>query len=144
MISSFLSEVNTFIESSPKCQMYKLVYSTHSLQFYLDRPINYIYKPFICKYRICAHNLNTETGRFYDIPRNERFCTMCNLNVCEDEYHFILECTKYSDLRRKYIKSYYWRNPSVYKLVQLMSVRNIKELNNFGKFLFLAEKCRKG
>jgi len=47
---------------------------------------------------------------------------------------------RYNDLRRKYIKQYYWRNPSAYKLVTLLSVRNVKELNNFGKYLCLAEK----
>ena len=47
-----------------------------------------------------------------------------------------------NDLRRKYIKQYYWRNPSVYKLVTVLSVRNVKELNNLGKYLCLAEKLR--
>jgi hypothetical protein len=51
----------------------------------------------------------------------------------EDEYNFILECSRYNDLRRKYIKQYYWRNP----LVTLLSVRNVKEVNNFGKYLCL-------
>jgi hypothetical protein len=55
---------------------------------------------------------------------------MCNLNVVEDEYHFILQCEKYIDVRRRYLKKYYWQMPSCFKLVQLLSVRNIKELNN--------------
>ena len=62
--------------------------------------------------------------------------------LIEDEYHFILECSRYDDLRRKYIKQYYWRNPSAYKLVTLSSVRNVKELNNFETYLCLAEKLR--
>ena len=142
IIGSFISEVTAFLENSPKCKFYKHMYSMHTLQYYLDRPVNYIYKPFICKYRICAHNLNIETGRFNNINRNERFCFNCNKNSIEDEYHFILECSRYDDLRRKYVKQYYWRNPSAYKLVTLLSVRNVKELNNFGKYLCLAEKLR--
>jgi hypothetical protein len=59
---------------------------------------------------------------------------MCNLNVVEDEYHFILQCEKYIDVRR-YLKKYYWQMPSCFKLIQLLSVRNIKELNNLGKYL---------
>jgi hypothetical protein len=39
---------------------------SYVLQFYFDRPLNYIYKPYICKMRISAHNLNIETGRFYN------------------------------------------------------------------------------
>jgi hypothetical protein len=30
---------------------------------------------------------------------------MCDLNVVENEFHFILQCSKYVQLRRKYIKS---------------------------------------
>jgi hypothetical protein len=32
---------------------------------------------------------------------------MCNNNDIEDEYHFILECSKYVEICRKYIKPYY-------------------------------------
>jgi hypothetical protein len=37
---------------------------------------------------------------------------MCDLNVVENEYHFILQCEKYIDVRRKYIQKYYWQRPS--------------------------------
>jgi hypothetical protein len=67
---------------------------------------------------------------------------MCNLNVVEDEYHFILQCEKYIDVIRRYLKKYYWQMPSCFELVQLLCVRNIKELNNLGKYLLLAEKIR--
>jgi hypothetical protein len=67
---------------------------------------------------------------------------MCNNNDIEDEYHFILECSKYVEIRRKYIKTYYCINPSVLKLTRLLSVQNIKELNNLGKYLYVAEKIR--
>ena len=57
---------------------------------------------------------------------------MCNLNV-------VLQCEKYIDVRRN-LKKYYWQLPSCFKLIQLLSVHNIKELNNLGKYLLLAEK----
>jgi len=39
-----------------------------------------------------------------------------------------------------FIKSCYWRNPSNFNLVQLLSVHNIKKLNNLRKCLFLLKK----
>ena len=42
IIGSFISEVTAFLENSPKCQFYKHMYSMHTLQYYLDRPVNYI------------------------------------------------------------------------------------------------------
>ena len=65
--------------------------------------------------------------------------SVCNLNVVEDEYHYILQCEKYIDVRR-YLKKYYWQMSSCFKLVQLLSVCNIKEL--ICKYLLLAEKIR--
>ena len=139
---NFISETNTFFNESPKCHLYRYIFDNNVLQFYLDRPLNYIYKPYICKMRISAHNLNIETGRFYNLYRHERVCSMSNLNVVEDEYHCILQCEKYIDVRRRYRKKYYWKMPSCFKLVQLLSVCNIKELSNLGKYLLLAEKIR--
>ena len=62
--------------------------------------------------------------------------------MCDGNYVKVLECVKYRDIRIKYIKSYYWRRPSAYKFIQLLSVHNVKELNNIGKYLYIAEKIR--
>jgi hypothetical protein len=50
-----------------------------------------------------AHSLNIETGRYYNIDRHARICNMRNNNDIEDEHHSILECSKYVDIRRKYL-----------------------------------------
>jgi glyceraldehyde-3-phosphate dehydrogenase/erythrose-4-phosphate dehydrogenase len=42
---------------------------------------------------ISAHNLNIETGRFYDLDDHERVCSMCNLNVVEGD-NFIIDGKK--------------------------------------------------
>ena len=39
------------------------------------------------------------------IPIDERKCITCN--KLEDEFHFLLECSLYNDLRNQYIKKYY-------------------------------------
>ena len=142
VVDNFISEALSYFETSPKCSLYQYIHDGHNLQFYLSRSINCRYKPLLCRYRINAHSLNIETGRYFNIARNQRFCNMCNMRIIEDEFHFILECKKYEDIRHKYIKPYYFRNPSAFKLVQLLSVRNIKTLNNLGKYLYVAEKLR--
>ena len=62
-----------------------------------------------------------ETGRWrrpHCIPREDRKCITCN--TIEDEYHFVIECSIFTDLRKRYISKYYWTNPSMYKLKQLL------------------------
>jgi hypothetical protein len=64
VIDCFVSEAVAFFEDSPKCIFYRYIYDIHKLQFYLSRPVNYMYKPLICEYRIHAHSLKIETGRY--------------------------------------------------------------------------------
>ena len=113
----FLQERNSFFERSSKCLFYKHIIDRFTLQFYLttDLPTKFI--SIISKFRLSAHILNIEVGRYSNIPRQNRLCPVCN--SVEDEYHFILVCPLYDNVRQNYIKQYYWRRPSSFKLVQL-------------------------
>ena len=44
VIDTFLNEAISFFEESPKCHFYKYIYDDHNLQFYLSRPVNYMFK----------------------------------------------------------------------------------------------------
>lgn len=81
-------------------------------------------------------------SRFYNIERHNRNCFLCS-NSIEDEFHFILICPIYEGYRKKYIKPYYWKKPSMCKLLQLFNVENVKELCNLGKFIHFGLKLRK-
>ncbi len=56
----------------------------------------------LTRLRISVHNLAIERGRHErpPIPAEERMCTACDSQPVEDEFHFLLHCTKYSDDRR--------------------------------------------
>ena len=49
--------------------------------------------------------LEVEKGRWEGLKREQRICKHCNLNVTEDERHFLLFCPKYNDYRTKLYKS---------------------------------------
>ena len=38
------------------------------------------------------------------LPPEERLCNKCDLQICENEFHFILVCPFYKDLRSKLLK----------------------------------------
>ena len=57
------------------------------------------YRIALSQFRISAH-LQIERGRYENVPRTERKCKVCN------EYHFLLVCPAYKDLRRKYFSCY--------------------------------------
>ena len=57
------------------------------------------------KLRTSPHRLGIEVGRWARpnrIPVDERKCITCN--KLEVEFHFLLECSLYNDLRNQYIK----------------------------------------
>ena len=91
--------------------------------------------------QLSAHSLISETGRYSNIPVEQRLCEYCKSDI-EDEFHLILKCPLYNRLRCQYIKSYYRRNPSMYKLINLLNTNNVKELCMLGKFLHHALKLR--
>ena len=61
------------------------------------KPINW---KLICKLRLSSHCLCIETGRYKNVPLERRICPMCKSDV-EDEYHFMLKCPAYNNLRKK-------------------------------------------
>lgn len=96
--------------------LYKHVVDHFCLQVYLKKPIHVKYRKLITRLRLSSHDLKIETGRYDNLTRDCRQCESCNLNVIEDEFNFLLLCPSLRCLRDKYIKKYYSRKPSVYKL----------------------------
>ena len=123
-------EMMSSIRNVTRGYTYQYLVDSFCMQFYLLKPIDDVYKKYITRFRVSFHCLNIEHGRYRNELRENRLCILCNLNDIEDEFHFILKCPFYSNLRQTYIKPYYYRNPSVFKLVQLMSVQNVRELRN--------------
>ena len=57
----------------------------------------------LSKFRISHHNLMIEEGRQKGIPSDVRICKSCDLGCVEDEYHFVIICPAYENLRKKFI-----------------------------------------
>ena len=138
----YIQEMRSEIDTMAKCNFYKFLVNRHCLQFYLTKPLPVKTREIITKFRISGHNLNIEKGRYVNVDRNDRKCSLCNMNEIEDEYHFILQCPIYEISRKRHIKKYYYQNSSVYKLLQLLSTENVKELRELGKFLIEANLIR--
>jgi hypothetical protein len=79
-------------------------YCTFKTQFNQENYVHMLNRnlrsPF-CKLRVSAHQLMIEKGRYVTprIPPENRICRICDLNAVEDEFHFIMKCTAYNDIR---------------------------------------------
>lgn len=121
------------------------------LTLYVNLKVNFEYEAylnilpsnlrfFISKIRMCSHPLRIHTGRYgvNRVERNERYCTYCDMHDLEDEYHFVLICPRYNDIRQKYIKRYYCVNPSVIKFIELLNTNCKNVLKNLALYIKLA------
>ena len=74
--------------------------------------------------RLCmsSHRLEIEAGRW---AIEDRKCRTCNL--IEDEYHFVIECSLFKEIRGKFNHKYYWKRPSMFKFVDLINSSNQKK-----------------
>jgi hypothetical protein len=100
------------------------------------------YRTALTRFRTSSHNLFIETGRYENIPREQRLCKSCNMKQIESEYHFLLVCPNYRDLRTKYFKKYYCHWPSMNKLDSILSSDSKKSICALAKFLYWANQKR--
>ena len=92
--------------------------------------------------RCSSHKLIIEKGRYVNLERNQRVCSICNLNDIEDEFHFILRCPAYNDLKKKYLKQRYCNRQSVFKLLQLFNTCCLSELRKLGYYIINCNRRR--
>ena len=74
------------------------------------------------------------------ILHDNRKCRVCD--VLEDDFHFVIICSLYKDLRTKYIKRYYWQRPNMLKFLELLATKNITIIKNLSIFIEKAFKLR--
>ena len=138
LIDQFRQVWNEEIQTSPKTINYRLFKDTLELEKYfniLDKK-NYI---IFCKFRTINHKLPIETGRWQNIERQNRKCTLCNTDI-GDEYHYILNCPSFINERKNYIKKRFYERPNTIFFKEIMSSENGQSLINLCKFIKIINK----
>ena len=125
------------IRESSRCRMYKEIKQVHKPERYLTININKNLRTVFTKFRLSSHKLLVERGRWKSLKLDYelRKCTLCDSGDIEDEYHVTLICEQFVDIRKKYIKRYYHRRPSMAKFVELMNTNSDQERFRFMIFV---------
>ena len=77
----------------------------------------------LTRWRLSNFDLHVETGRYHNIPRNQRVCTLCRDGIIEDENHVIFACTSYNDIQCKY-RNFINRSNSIQKLLNHKNIED--------------------
>ena len=81
-----------------KLRTYKLFKHCYETESYCRIPLPYRQRSALAKFRCGVAPLRIETGRYQNIPENERVCPFCTDTV-ESEMHVLLHCPSYCSER---------------------------------------------
>ena len=121
--------LNSKITESVKLNFFKSVYQFDNRPEYVDLCKYKSDRSTLCKFRISAHSLAVEKGRYSKIERQNRICLSCNLGEVEDEQHFFSTCPHYTLLRENYINKIKTCFPNI-KIQSHLLCKNIATLLN--------------
>ena len=154
---SFMVDFKTRLKDCAYQDWHNNVVSNNRLQLYsackgLLEPEKYLYcvtpRRYMCvvaRLRSSNHPLLIEKGRHLCIERNERLCKYClsqGLNSIETEFHFVMQCNMFKELREKYISKRYWEYPNMDSFIRLLQSDNVTVLNELGHFIYNALNMR--
>ena len=112
-----LQKWNTDVSTSSMCRMYRLFQKQLDFKNYL---LHSNYSDIISLSKLRCANSKLPIYKHTNIYDSD-VCTLCNLNVCGDEYHNVLICP------------FFKHRPSLYKFGELFSSSSNKTISNLLK-----------
>ena len=90
----------------------------------------------LTRLRLGSHNFMVERGRWKrpTVPFTHRLCRECDM--IEDEFHKFFECTRYANLRNKYLPPSVITKPSMYKFIELLQKSQDNQLLQLAIFIY--------
>ena len=90
----------------------------------------------ITKFRCSNLRFPIETGRWQNIPTQDRICTLCRDNI-GDEFHLLFKCSNQNivDLRGKFLPRYFSVIPNYRKMDGLFSICNVPLYKRLSVFI---------
>ena len=138
----FIQNWNARINESSRATFYQAI-SDFKLQPYLNIVNVQKFRIALSKLRVSSHRLEIEAGRWTKpnkTPRENRKCTNCN--CLKDEFHFMFECTLFSNLRTTYFKPYYRIHSSMFKTTQLFKSEKEVDIRRLSTYIYKAFELR--
>ena len=91
------------INNSSKAHYYRYFTTEFTVANYIfyNIPLKFLFV--LSRLRCSAHDLNIEIGRHDNTPQENRICYPCNSQAIEGEFHFIMTCPVYDELRHTYL-----------------------------------------
>ena len=112
---------------------------------YLLRGMCHAKRSIIAQFRLSIRPLKIETGRFQQLPVEDRTCNFCLGSEIEDEKHFLFDCCLYNSLRDTLFSRVCALYPefSAFQIIDKIELLMIKTPDLLANFIFDAYNKRK-
>jgi len=96
---TYIEKWKNTLHSKPKLRTYVQIKDTYEIESYVKYVNSRKERSIMAQFRCGVLPLAIETGRYRNVPSNERFCFNCKTLV-ESELHFLLHCPLYDGVRQ--------------------------------------------
>ena len=86
----------------PKLRTFVEIHDNNIKQAIVKKNLSRSHRSIVTKFKCGVLPIMIETGRYKDVPLENRLCQICTDKVIEDEEHFIGKCEALSHVRYKY------------------------------------------
>ena len=94
------------------------------------------------KFRTSNHRLPIETGRWENVPFDDRKCQLCHKDELGDEFHYLFCCNYFETERKRHLKPYFYKRPNIIKQKELLASDNLATLKKLSEFVqIIMNKC---
>jgi len=132
------------IHNSSKLSVYCTFKSMLEAEKYLDYVDIWKYRVAVTRFRISCHNLEIEKGRHDGVLMENRLCRYCEEIgnfVIEDEFHFLICCPLYVEIRSKY-NIVHVDMPRYEQFIEIMESEDKQTIIDLALYIFNANKVR--
>jgi hypothetical protein len=136
LIDQFIQKWNGQLANSSKGTNYRIFKNDIIFEPYLNiLPDNLRCSLF--HFRTGNHRLPVETGRWRNsfLPYEDRKCNLCSLNEIGDEFHYLFTCPFFILNRKRYLSSYFYRQPNILKFRELFTSGRLQTLKKLSLFV---------
>ncbi len=92
------------VKDKPKLDFLSDIKTEMGVEPFVKINISKYERSLLAQWRYGILQIRLETGRYCNEKREDRLCKVCNEGVVEDQNHFIWHCSKYNEIRDKFVQ----------------------------------------
>ena len=104
-VSSKMEYRNPNYTCSSKSINYRIFKTNFVTEFYITHLQPNFYIP-LARFRTTNNILPIERGRWENVERTQRICTLCNYNAIGDEFHYLFECEAFKKEGKSFCRDF--------------------------------------